>query len=139
MGYFQQRAENAQGQILLFLEDYQAKNGFCPSYREIQEACEISSTSVVASHLRVLAGQGRIELPANGEARAIRLQHHIYGLTLHFTPAEAERLRAWGGDDVKGAIMHRCEAVPLPMAGMETPEAHQPSLSGALEGSGGVV
>jgi SOS-response transcriptional repressor LexA len=130
MGYFNDQSNARRERIYAFLLDYGQEHQPSPTIREIQAACHISSTSVVNYHLGILETDGRIVRAVDGQSRGIRLTGDEAGLTLHFTPDEAERLRAWGGDDPKGRI--------LAMRGTRIPEAHQPSLSGALESSGGV-
>ena len=49
-----------QQAILEFLKDFQDRKRYSPSVREIQQACEISSTSVVDYNLRLLEAQGHI-------------------------------------------------------------------------------
>lgn len=48
-------------------------DGNSPSYRQIVDACDLSSTSVVSDHLDVLRRQGRIRLlnEKNSTARCI--------------------------------------------------------------------
>jgi repressor LexA len=47
--------------VLAFIAAYATANGFPPSVREITDALNLSSTSVAAYHLAVLADQGRLE------------------------------------------------------------------------------
>ena len=47
-----------QQQILDFVREYHADHSYMPSVREIQTACEISSTSVVDYNLRILEREG---------------------------------------------------------------------------------
>ena len=51
---------------------YVAEHGYLPSVRDLQEICDISSTSVVTYHLRILEGMGLIERQP-GKARALRI------------------------------------------------------------------
>ncbi len=51
---------NRQRQILTFVQNYHDEHRFMPSVREIQDACSLSSTSVVDYNLRILAREGHI-------------------------------------------------------------------------------
>lgn len=46
--------------VLDFLIEFKQKRGMAPTYREIGQACEISTTSLVDYHLEVLARAGFI-------------------------------------------------------------------------------
>lgn len=48
-----------------------AFDGNSPTYDDIMRECRLSSKSLVQRHLKRLARQGRIRLPANGSARSI--------------------------------------------------------------------
>jgi SOS-response transcriptional repressor LexA len=60
--------------VLAFVTSYIQEHGYPPALREIGEACDISSTSVVAYHLRLLARDGAIDLTGDGASRALRLR-----------------------------------------------------------------
>ena len=45
---------NRRQKILDFIQDFMQDNGIPPTVRDIQKACEISSTSVVDYNLRLL-------------------------------------------------------------------------------------
>ena len=47
-----------QQQILEFIREYHMDRSYMPSVREIQTACDISSTSVVDYNLRILEREG---------------------------------------------------------------------------------
>lgn len=47
-----------QSAILEFLQQFREQRGYSPSMREIQQACNISSTSVVEYNLRILEHKG---------------------------------------------------------------------------------
>jgi repressor LexA len=55
-----QKLSTKQQQILDFVREYHADRSYMPSVREIQSACEISSTSVVDYNLRLLEKQGYV-------------------------------------------------------------------------------
>jgi len=59
-------------EILRFIELFVSKNNYSPSFRDIQQGCDISSTSVVNYHLRNLEKQGCIRR-SKEVARAIEL------------------------------------------------------------------
>jgi repressor LexA len=61
-----------QQEILTFIEDYQWRNGYWPSIREIQDKFGFKSTNAVMGHLRALEKKGVIErIP--GQARTFRI------------------------------------------------------------------
>ncbi len=49
-----------QERILQFIGDFVDEHGFPPTVRDIQQACDISSTSVVDYNLNILQREGRI-------------------------------------------------------------------------------
>ena len=54
------RLSARQENILTYIRAYHAEHRFMPSVRDIQEACNISSTSVVDYNLRILSRDGYI-------------------------------------------------------------------------------
>lgn len=58
--------------ILRFIKRYTDANNLPPSRREIQEACDISSLSIVNAHLHKLQDGGYIEIKPH-LSRAIRI------------------------------------------------------------------
>jgi len=61
-----------QKEILSFIEDYQWRNRYWPSIREIQDKFGFKSTNAVMGHLRALERKGMIErIP--GQARTFRI------------------------------------------------------------------
>ena len=65
-----------------YLKKYQDCNGIMPSYREIMDGANVSSTSVVNSRLRQLSELGLIDLvKRNGSrtARGIRIKRQAGG------------------------------------------------------------
>lgn len=58
--------------ILDFILDFKKKHDYSPTIREIQDGCELSSTSVVEYHLDALIKDGAIAKDAN-KARSITL------------------------------------------------------------------
>jgi repressor LexA len=58
--------------ILEYIIEFSDENGYPPVIREIQEGCEISSTSVVAYHLEKLIKSGDISKGKN-KARTIKV------------------------------------------------------------------
>lgn len=61
-----------QQQILDYIRAYLELHGYAPSLRDIQQALDIGSTSVVDHHLRRLEALGHISRTPN-TARAIRV------------------------------------------------------------------
>lgn len=66
------RTSNKREEILLFLQDFLAKNGYAPSVREICAATGLKSTASAYYHLQALAEAGRIRLDES-KKRAISL------------------------------------------------------------------
>jgi len=61
-----------QQEILTFIEDYQWRNGYWPSIREIQDKFNFKSTNAVMGHLRALEKKNVLErIP--GQARTFRI------------------------------------------------------------------
>ena len=63
-----------QQRIFEFIRDFIDRHDYPPSIRQIQEACEISSTSVVDYNLRILEGKGFIRRDRE-VSRAIEVTH----------------------------------------------------------------
>lgn len=66
------RTSTKQGEILTFLRQFAAENGYAPSVREICAAVGLKSTASVHYHLGELKRQGLIEMDEN-KNRAISL------------------------------------------------------------------
>lgn len=66
------RTSTKQGEILAFLQQFAAENGYAPSVREICAAVGLKSTASVHYHLGELKRQGLIEMDEN-KNRAISL------------------------------------------------------------------
>ncbi len=54
------KTSEKQKAILAYIQDFVGQKGYPPSVRQIQEACGISSTSVVDYNLRILEQRGEI-------------------------------------------------------------------------------
>jgi repressor LexA len=65
-----------QQEILIFLRDFIAKNGYPPSVREIGEAVGLSSSSTVHSHLNTLENKGFIRRDPSS-ARALTIIEEV--------------------------------------------------------------
>lgn len=63
--------EDMLRRIYEFLDDFDADRGFCPSHREIADACFISRSSVTR-YLDLLEARGLLEREP-GTARGIRI------------------------------------------------------------------
>lgn len=63
-----------QQRILEYIRDFIEEHDYPPSIRQIQEACDISSTSVVDYNLRILERQGHIRRDRE-VSRAIEVLH----------------------------------------------------------------
>lgn len=55
------RGATARQRILDFIKNFITEHGYPPSIRDIQRGCNISSTSVVAYHLKALEEQGLLQ------------------------------------------------------------------------------
>jgi repressor LexA len=66
------RLSDKQKRIHNFITHYLSDNGYPPSIREIQQACRISSTSVVDYNLNILENRGMLERRAD-VSRGIKL------------------------------------------------------------------
>ena len=55
------RGATARQRILDFIKNFIGEHGYPPSIRDIQRGCNISSTSVVAYHLKALEEQGLLQ------------------------------------------------------------------------------
>jgi len=61
-----------QRQILDFINDFSAKNGYAPSYREIGDNFGLSSTATIHAHVSALQKKGLVKKSHN-EARSIEV------------------------------------------------------------------
>ena len=59
-------------EIGVFVRKFSREHGYAPSYRDLQEGCDISSTSVVQFYLNKMRGEGLL-FYANGVSRTVRL------------------------------------------------------------------
>jgi|TARA_R110000824_G_scaffold9556_3_gene42635 repressor LexA len=59
-------------EIGVFIRKFSREHGYAPSYRDLQEGCNISSTSVVQFYLNKMRGEGLL-FYANGVSRTVRL------------------------------------------------------------------
>lgn len=58
-----------QERVLSFIKAYTRKHGWPPTFREIGNGCDISSTSVVDHHLTILERHGLIRREHSYQAR----------------------------------------------------------------------
>ncbi len=68
-----------QQRILQFVETFIEDHDYPPSIRDIQQGCDISSTSVVDYNLKRLAERGLLRLGHEGLSRSIRLPVGVGG------------------------------------------------------------
>jgi len=66
-----------QAEILDWLKNELARQGYWPSMREIGEQFAISSTNGVLSHIRALESKGHIRRPRNAHGRVIARGYQI--------------------------------------------------------------
>jgi SOS-response transcriptional repressor LexA len=59
--------------ILRFIDAYTRENGWCPSYREISEACNMGSPAEVTRNVGVMRNRGLVRTPDKPVARAIAI------------------------------------------------------------------
>ena len=77
-----------QQEILTFIQDYEWRNGYWPSIREIQERFDFKSTNAVMGHLRALEKKSIIErIP--GQARTFRIHRQDHATEVSEIPADA--------------------------------------------------
>ena len=77
-----------QQEILTFIQDYEWRNGYWPSIREIQERFDFKSTNAVMGHLRALEKKSIIErIP--GQARTFRIHRQDHSTEVSEIPADA--------------------------------------------------
>ncbi len=67
-----QKLTKRQRQILDFVTNYQRRMGYSPSYREIADSFELSSSATIHEHINALEDKGFLTKGAN-EARSIEL------------------------------------------------------------------
>ena len=61
-----------QGRVLVFISESTKSAGFPPTYREVMDALDLSSTNAVSGHLEALEHKGYITT-LRGKARAMFL------------------------------------------------------------------
>lgn len=100
------RTSTKRGEILEFLKDFSARNGYAPSVREIMQAVGLKSTASVHYHLSELHKEGLITVDGT-KNRAITLQEQrglpIIGIVTAGQPILAqeniEGYLPWEGDE----------------------------------------
>lgn len=100
------RVSSKREEILEFLRDFSAQNGYAPTVREIMRAVGLKSTASVYYHLSALNDAGLISMDG-GKNRTIRLSNPggipVIGTVAAGTPILAqeniEGYLPWGGDN----------------------------------------
>ena len=100
------RVSSKREEILEFLRDFSAQNGYAPTVREIMRAVDLKSTASVYYHLSALNDAGLISMDG-GKNRTIRLSNPggipVIGTVAAGTPILAqeniEGYLPWGGDN----------------------------------------
>ena len=100
------RVSSKREEILEFLRDFSAQNGYAPTVREIMRAVGLKSTATVHYHLSALNDAGIISMDG-GKNRTIRLSNPsgipVIGTVAAGTPILAqeniEGYLPWGGDN----------------------------------------
>ena len=100
------RVSSKREEILEFLRDFSAQNGYAPTVREIMRAVGLKSTASVYYHLSALNDAGIISMDG-GKNRTIRLLNSsgipVIGTVAACTPilaqANIEGYLPWGGDN----------------------------------------
>ena len=100
------RVSSKREEILAFLRDFSAQNGYAPTVREIMRAVGLKSTASVYYHLSTLNDAGVISMDG-GKNRTIRLSNPggipVIGTVAAGTPILAqeniEGYLPWGGDN----------------------------------------
>ena len=100
------RVSSKREEILEFLRNFSAQNGYAPTVREIMRAVDLKSTASVYYHLSALNDAGLISMDG-GKNRTIRLPNPggipVIGTVAAGTPILAqeniEGYLPWGGDN----------------------------------------
>ena len=100
------RVSSKREEILEFLRNFSAQNGYAPTVREIMRAVDLKSTASVYYHLSALNDAGLISMDG-GKNRTIRLSNPggipVIGTVAAGTPILAqeniEGYLPWGGDN----------------------------------------
>ncbi|MBU0531505.1 transcriptional repressor LexA [Patescibacteria group bacterium] len=66
-----------QSEVLAFIKEYIADNGYSPSYREIADHFGLSSPATIHQHVQALVEKGMIEVDEDGCARSIEIVDQV--------------------------------------------------------------
>ena len=136
------KTSEKQQRMLRFIREFMADNGFPPTVRDIQFACEISSTSVVDYNLRLMQRDGLIRrrpemargielLDEKGRAAGFLPQIPVMGYIAAGEPLPGPSNEGWEHEPPLGTAVHvvgEIDGLPLfaeePLA--EEPLAEEP-------------
>ncbi len=113
-----QKLTKRQRQILDFVTDYQRRVGYSPSYREIAENFDLSSTATIHEHVKSLEDKGFLTTGRN-EARSIELVRMEPVWAQAFELALAGLITA--GEPIEAIEEH--ETISIPASLVRDPEA----------------
>ena len=98
-----------QRQILDFVTNYQRRMGYSPSYREIADSFELSSSATIHEHINALEDKGFLTKSAN-EARSIELVQSEPNWTQSFELSLAGLITA--GVPIEAVEEHETISIP---------------------------
>ena len=97
------RTSNMRDEVLAFLRDFLAENGYAPSVREICAATGLRSTASAYYHLRALAEQGVIRLDES-KKRAISLNETLQPGTIPILGSVAAGRPILAAEQIEGYL-----------------------------------
>ncbi len=109
-----------QKKMLAFLEEYIARNGYPPTVREIGDAINVTSTSLVSYYLKRLEQQGLIDR-ASAVSRGIRLASKPGNITADYATGNSEVVSI----PFLGYIVASAPLPVEPLSGSETLEINR--------------
>ena len=104
-----QKLTKRQRQILDFVTNYQRRMGYSPSYREIADSFELSSSATIHEHINALEDKGFLTKSAN-EARSIELVQSEPNWTQSFELSLAGLITA--GVPIEAVEEHETISIP---------------------------
>ena len=104
-----QKLTKRQRQILDFVTNYQRRMGYSPSYREIADSFELSSSATIHEHINALEDKGFLTKAAN-EARSIELVQSEPNWTQSFELSLAGLITA--GVPIEAVEEHETISIP---------------------------
>jgi len=113
-----QKLTKRQREILDYVTDFQRRLGYSPSYREIADNFQLSSTATIHEHIKTLEDKGFLRTGHN-EARSIELVRLETNWTQAFELALAGLITA--GEPIEAIEEH--ESIAIPASLVRDPES----------------